>query len=218
MKTSDNIQDIAKALVAAQKEIASAKKTATNPFFKSKYADLGEVIDAIKGPLNAHGIAFLQLCDNGNGDTVTTVLLHESGQFIATETKVHAKADDPQAFGSGVTYAKRYALQAALGLPTEDDDGNAAAGRAEPKTRPQPKQPAAQGEKTVPERAWEQYKATFQGDLPEGCIWDFNRFVTAVKARFAGKLPTKEESIAKILAANIPHVECWRANDEKAAA
>ena len=146
MKTSEKIDLISKAIVESQKEINAAIKASKNPFFKSSYADLTAVIDAVKEPLNKHGIAFLQLVHSDEVDTVETILLHESGQYIATDTRVYCtKPNDPQAFGSGITYTKRYALQAALGLPTEDDDGNSAAGKAakqdpEPETSWTPKQ------------------------------------------------------------------------------
>jgi len=130
MKTSEKIDLISKALVQAQKEIKPAIKDSKNPYFKSTYADLTAVVEAIKDPLNKNGVSFLQLVNSGEKDTVETILLHESGQFISTETKVYCtKPNDPQAFGGGITYTKRYALQAALGLPTEDDDGNSASGK-----------------------------------------------------------------------------------------
>lgn len=138
MKTSEKIDLISKALCEAQKEVGAAIKGSKNPYFKSNYADLTAVIDSVKEPLNSHGISFLQLVNSSeNGDTVETILLHESGQYISTETKVYcAKPNDPQAFGSGITYSKRYALQAALGLPTEDDDGNAASGKTTTPAKP----------------------------------------------------------------------------------
>ena len=130
---SETISKLAPALVAAQKDIGSAIKGADNPYFKSKYADLTAVIDAVKEPLNSHGISFLQLVnqnDNG-GATIETTLLHESGEFITSITPVYCKKpDDPQALGSGITYSKRYALQAMLGLPTADDDGESAQARS----------------------------------------------------------------------------------------
>jgi hypothetical protein len=127
MRTSEKIDLISKALVEAQKGFGSAIKGSKNPYFKSSYADMSSVVEAIKEPLNKAGIAYIQLVTSGEKDVVETILLHESGQFISTETKIYCtKPNDPQAFGSGITYTKRYALQAALGLPSEDDDGNAA--------------------------------------------------------------------------------------------
>ena len=139
MKTSEKIDIISKALLQAQRGIGSAVKGSENPFFHSKYADFSEVIKAVKEPLNNSGISFLQLVQSSEVDMVETILLHESGQFISTETRVYCgKPNDPQAFGTGITYAKRYALQAALGLPTEDDDGNAASQKPKTEVVPEP--------------------------------------------------------------------------------
>lgn len=132
MNKSETIGKLATALVKAQASMGSAIKDSNNPFFKSKYADLTEVIETVKKPLNDNGISFLQiveLADNGN-QVVETTLLHESGEFISGKTLVvTAKQNDPQALGSAITYAKRYGLQAICGLPTDDDDGEAAMAR-----------------------------------------------------------------------------------------
>ncbi len=128
MEKTEQIIDLAKAIVKAQAVIQFATKDATNPYFKSNYADLTAVIDAVKKPLNDNGIAFLQAVNmDTDKPVVETILLHETGQYISSKTPVFCtKPNDPQALGSGITYSKRYALQAILGLPTEDDDGNAA--------------------------------------------------------------------------------------------
>lgn len=134
MNCSEKIDLVSAALVKAQKAIQPAKKDSENPFFKSRYADLAAVVDAIKDPMNDNGLAFLQLVRSAETDTVETIILHESGQYISTETKIYCnKPNDPQAFGGGITYTKRYALQAALGLPAEDDDGNDAEGNRKAK-------------------------------------------------------------------------------------
>lgn len=234
MRTSENIQDIAKALVLAQKEIEPARKNAQNPFYKSKYADLGEVIDAVKSPLNNHGIAFLQMCGVGadGGDVVTTMLLHETGQFIATETKIHAIKQDPQEYGKAISYAKRYALQAALGLATEDDDGNSASGKSD-QHKAQQKAPAKQTANPEPPKveivtdnkvlndAWTAFQQTHAGKIPNGYVWDFGRFQAAIKGRCKNRLPKADSNVAEVTAfvqANIPPIECWRAPDEAKAA
>jgi hypothetical protein len=127
MNKSDTINKLAVALVKAQAEMGSPKKDSANPFFKSKYADLAEVISVVKDPLLKHGNAFLQIVTQ---DGVETTLIHESGEFISGTTPVIvAKPNDPQALGSAITYARRYGLQAMLGIPAEDDDGEKAMGR-----------------------------------------------------------------------------------------
>jgi hypothetical protein len=119
---------ISNALVKAQKDFAPALKTNANPFFKSKYADLGVCIEAVIDALHENGIALIQNnhdCDNGV--KVETILLHESGeQYSGGILHVPAAKNDPQGFGSALTYARRYSLMATCGIAPEDDDGNAA--------------------------------------------------------------------------------------------
>jgi hypothetical protein len=119
---------ISNALVKAQKDFAPALKTNANPFFKSKYADLGVCIEAVIDALHENGIALIQKnhdCDDGV--KVETILLHESGeQYSGGILHVPAAKNDPQGFGSALTYARRYSLMATCGIAPEDDDGNAA--------------------------------------------------------------------------------------------
>lgn len=134
---------LATAYVAAFAEIEGAVKDAKNPHFKSKYADLPAVIAAIKPALVKHGLAFTQPCQpSEDGVTVQTVLHHASGETLDLGSLfVPANKRDAQGFGSALTYARRYALVSAFGVPTEDDDGNAASasyGRAEPHANQEP--------------------------------------------------------------------------------
>ena len=130
---SESLKALAPALVKAQKSMGVAVKDSKNPFFKSNYADLSSVIDASLPAFNAEGIAILQLNDVGpNGlPVVQTVLLHESGEYIGSNTPVIvSKVNDPQALGSAISYARRYGLQSTVTLKNADDDGEAAMGRA----------------------------------------------------------------------------------------
>lgn len=138
MKTSESIVKIAPALLAAQKEIGSATKDVVNPFFKSKYADLGSVMEACKDALNKHGITVLQpVAHLSEATTVETILLHESGEFISDTMIVSVKqSNDPQAQGSAITYARRYSLQSMMFIPAEDDDGESATRNTGQKTAP----------------------------------------------------------------------------------
>lgn len=115
-------------LVAAFSEIEGAAKDKINPAFKSKYADIGSVIDAIKPVLAKHNLAFYQRPQpSEDGILVQTLLRHTSGEEVDLGTLyVPANKRDPQGFGSALTYARRYALMTAFGVPAEDDDGNAA--------------------------------------------------------------------------------------------
>ena len=119
---------IASALVKAQKAFGPALKDKTNPAFRSKYADLGACIEAVIDALNSNGIALIQKQHpHDGGVTVETIFLHESGEtFSAGLLSVPAAKQDPQGYGSALTYARRYSLMAACGIAPEDDDGNAA--------------------------------------------------------------------------------------------
>jgi len=127
MNHSETIADLAAALAKAQASIKGALKSSENPFFKSKYADLSAVWEACREPLTKNGLAISQHA-GGDGTTVQveTVLLHSSGQWISSTLTMRPTKSDPQAFGSAITYARRYALAAIVGVVTEDDDGNAA--------------------------------------------------------------------------------------------
>lgn len=119
---------IAKAFVAAKKEFAPALKTSTNPHFKSKYADLAGCLEAVNEALLNNGIAVYQeTSEDSTGVTVETVFLHESGESLrGGKLHVPASKQDPQGYGSALTYARRYSIMAACGIAAEDDDGNAA--------------------------------------------------------------------------------------------
>lgn len=122
------MKNIASALVRAQKAFGPALKSSTNPHFKSKYADLAACVEAVIDGLNANGIFLAQLChESADGVIVETQLIHESGEtFSAGRLHVPAAKQDPQGYGSALTYARRYSLMAACGIAPEDDDGNAA--------------------------------------------------------------------------------------------
>ena len=122
------MKEISAALVKAQKAFGPALKTSSNPHFKSKYADLAAVIEAVIDGLNANGIFLLQStheCENGV--IVETQFIHESGETIsAGKLHVPASKHDAQGYGSALTYARRYSLMAACGVAPEDNDANAA--------------------------------------------------------------------------------------------
>ena len=133
MKTSKSIKTITPAFLKAQSQIEKVKKTSRNPFFKSSYADLSSVIGACKKTLNDNKIAVLQPIVN---DVVETILLHESGEWFKSKTKIVVKElNNPQAYGSAITYARRYGLQSMVLLSADDDDGETAMVRPKPQTQ-----------------------------------------------------------------------------------
>lgn len=125
MTRSESITKLALALSKAQKNIGSAAKGSANPFFKSKYADLGSVMEACKEALNNEGITVLQpVTTTPEGKhAVETVLLHESGESISSTMTLELTKTNMQDLGSAISYARRYSLQSLVFIPAEDDDG-----------------------------------------------------------------------------------------------
>ncbi len=133
LETSTEIAELSAALSSAQGEMGSAKKGADNPFFKSKYADLSEVIKALKEPFAENGLSYTQfpvMDDDSAG--VITVLMHSSGQYMRSVYTLPLVKRDAQSVGSCITYARRYALQAIAGIPADDDDGDKASEALDP--------------------------------------------------------------------------------------
>lgn len=130
----ESLKQVSAALVKAQKAFGPAMKDKTNPAFRSKYADLGACIEAVIDGLHSNGIALIQKQHpNDGGVSVETIFLHESGEhFSAGILTVPAAKQDPQGYGSALTYARRYSLMAACGIAPEDDDGNAASRAKKP--------------------------------------------------------------------------------------
>lgn len=123
MEKSEIIVELAKALSLFQTKMEKIDKTASNPFFKSKYASLSSILEAIQIPLAESGLVFSQHPDKGE---LTTILIHtESGQYMMSSYDIHPVKVDPQGIGSAITYAKRYALCAILGLNVDEVDTDA---------------------------------------------------------------------------------------------
>lgn len=127
MQTSESIKEISKALIGFHKEVGKISKDSTNPFFKSKYASLSNILDGINEPLNNNGLSIIQFPEGENG--LTTRLLHLSGEWMEATYVMKSIKDTPQDRGSAMTYQRRYAVGAVLSLNIdEDDDGNKASG------------------------------------------------------------------------------------------
>lgn len=183
MNRSDTLGALAAALSAAQAELRPAAMNATNPFLKSKYADLGSVIDAARPVLAKNGLSYSQL-PIGDGATigVETILMHSSGEWVASQISLPAMEERgksaAQVAGSIITYLRRYALAAALGIyADEDTDGHVP---APPKptrqraARPEP-EPVETGELISPEQM-RKLRAT----LPEVGLTDRDEILAAV--------------------------------------
>lgn len=140
MSQSEKLGELAKALAKAQSEMTAALKSSENPHFRSKYADLSAVFDACKEALNKNGFAIVQRVENDpNGACVETMLLHSSGEFVSSKCWLPVAQKTAQAYGSAITYARRYGLTSLAGVAAdEDDDGNAASAPAQYAPRPTP--------------------------------------------------------------------------------
>ena len=133
METSENINEISSALAKAQGQIENAIKDSSNPFFKSKYADLTSVWAACRKQLSENGLSVIQSPEeSSHGISVVTMLCHSSGQWIRSKYSMPCDSSKltPQVIGSAITYARRYALSAMVGIaPHDDDDGNEASNK-----------------------------------------------------------------------------------------
>ena len=177
MNKSENINELATALAKAQGAMRFAIKDANNPFFKSKYADLSSVVEAIRDSLAGNGLSYMQHLHPSEKHEVVveTVILHASGQWISCGTvAIPVNKNDAQGYGSALTYARRYSLSAAVGVVADDDDGNAAAAAAPKAQAPKPA-PTPMPTK-VKEAVKPKAKGTISGDPNEGNLDDVAAF------------------------------------------
>ena len=154
MDKSESIAKLAASLAKVQANLKPAAKNATNPFFKSDYADLGSVVNVARSLLGENGLSVAQfpgetfLSESGAAVELTTILMHESGEWLSQSLTMPIVKRDPQAYGSAITYARRYALASVVGIVTgEDDDGQGAGSgqngqRKAPNAKQAPRLPA----------------------------------------------------------------------------
>ena len=151
MRQSDTINELAAALAKAQAKIEGAAKEAVNPHFRNKYADLGNVWAAIREPLTSNGLSVVQLLRGAErGVECETILMHSTGQYIAETLFVPVNKNDAQGYGSAATYARRYSLQAMVGIAPVDDDGEGARGKGDEPRRDPPPPPPSSFERGTP--------------------------------------------------------------------
>lgn len=136
---AEELDQLASALVKAQAEMPVVAKDSTNPFFKSKYADLASIVRTATPIISKHGLSISQFVSHHEGhSTLKTYLLHTSGQHLVEEMPLLLPKEDPQGQGSAITYARRYSYSSVLGLVTDEDDDGQAASR--PQKAPAPVQ------------------------------------------------------------------------------
>ncbi len=131
MQKSEQINELATALSKSQAQLENAAKSSNNPHFKSKYADLAEILNTVRPVFSANGLAVTQCPSFEAGiASVETVLMHSSGQWMSSVISAPVGKQDAQGVGSAITYCRRYSLAAIAGIAQEDDDGNSAVGHA----------------------------------------------------------------------------------------
>lgn len=185
MQKSEQINELATSLAKAQAEIENASKNSSNPHFKSKYADLAEVINTVRPVFSSHGLSISQFPSFADGlASVETVLMHSSGQWMSGTASAGVTKQDAQGVGSAITYLRRYSLAAVAGIAQEDDDANASVGHR-PKTQQQPQK--AQPVKILPtDGAWDAMSADEQSFLTDISM-EVVRLMTVVSADEAHK-------------------------------
>lgn len=160
MRYSEGQSELANALALAQGEIENSTKDSVNPHFRSKYTSLSEALNVVRPVFAKHGLSVVQMPTfQDNKMFLTTRVMHKSGQFVEGDYQIKPVKEDPQGYGSAVTYARRYSLMAVAGIAPEDDDGNEASGKEE---KEQPKQEAKPDPKprfTAPEGKNQEPKA-----------------------------------------------------------
>lgn len=190
----------AKAFVAAQKATEAVKKASSNPAFRSKYADLAGVVEAVLPALNANGIGVMQFpAFDGEWVLVTTTFLHETGSSVTGELKLRPSKSDPQGVGSAITYGRRYTLLAMSGAAPEDDDGNAASGPRQPANESKqeaPKKP------TLSERA-DRLESTLNGVKSLADLEKAYALASALRAELDDKDPERLADLDKRYAARV---------------
>lgn len=148
VEQSQSVAKLFAAVVAAGGELKNPPKDSVNPHFKSRYADLATVLDTVRPVLTRHKLAVVQMpTEMDGGPGLATTLVHESGEWMRSTVRLYPGKQDPQGIGSALTYARRYGLQAVLGIAADDDDdGHAgsrpAAQKAQPAAKPQQQQDA----------------------------------------------------------------------------
>jgi len=172
---SEHINELTTALIKVQSKLKPAKFNAINPFFKSKYADLNSIWESCRELLSANGLAVIQTIgyDDSNAPIITTTLAHITGQWISGSIKMQPTKNDPQSVGSAITYGRRYALSAMIGIVAdEDDDGNATMSKTDEQKTPAKKTVNKSQFVSEKQRA-RLYAKTKASEIPDEIVKDY---------------------------------------------
>lgn len=193
MNKSDSIAALAAALANAQGEMENASKNSQNPHFRSKYADLAEIINTVRPVISKHGLSVMQFPSYSDGIVhVETVIAHKSGEWMSEKCSAPAQKQDPQGVGSAISYLRRYSLAAVCNLAQEDDDANAAskapkqsaqAPKVAPKPAPAPTTAPAQPVGHVPatKATLSALASYYANDSAEVMLDDINEMIVKAK-------------------------------------
>lgn len=200
MRFSENIAELAKALADAQTEMRNPYNTANNPYFKSKYAPLPDILNVVRPVLAKYGLTLTQypVTNEDGGIGVESMLLHRSGQYIQYDPYFLTPAkNDPQTAGGAITYARRYALNAVLGISgEEDDDGNGASGKKPSKSEePDVERELAMGKV---ESIVNEVRTASDANLAVGMIKGMN-LAPAIKKEASALLAEKAKELGLVL-------------------
>lgn len=204
MRTSEQLNELASALAKAQGLIEAAPKDKDNPFFKSRYADLSSIWNACRTSLSKNGLTVSQGFEPSGSEAVriSTRLMHTSGQWMESVLDLMPKDPSPQAVGSCITYGRRYALAAIVGVVTdEDDDGNQASGHKAALRQPPPEQKPAPKEAAIYDNRLVDHQKVIIAKLDKQKI-DGSLYVEIGK-RLHGKPFTDLKSVAEAVIAEV---------------
>ena len=174
------------AIAKAQGEVENATKSSTNPHFKSKYADLAEVLNTVRPTFSSNGLSLIQSTEfDGSLVSVTTTIAHSSGGYVTSKASCVPSKTDAQGVGSATTYLRRYSLASACGIAQEDDDGNSSAHQGKPVAKISAEQEASVNEwieatKSDKGKLLEAYKVKSLSDLTEA---QANNAIARLKAK-----------------------------------
>lgn len=180
MNKSESTTALFGALASAQGEMENASKNSENQHFRSKYADLAEVLNTVRPVLSRHGLSVTQFPSYGDGIVhVETIIAHKSGEWMSEKCSAPAQKQDPQGVGSAISYLRRYSLAAVCGIAQEDDDANAAS-KAQKQSAQAPKQ---QPVKHVPatKATLETLASYYANDPAEVMLDDINEMIVKAK-------------------------------------
>ena len=188
MQKSESIAALAAALAKAQGEMENASKNSQNPHFRSKYADLAEIINTVRPVLSKYGLSVTQFPSfDGTLAHVETIIAHESGEWMSGTTSSPVQKSDPQGIGSATTYLRRYSLAAVCNLAQEDDDANASskapkqAQAQAPAPKPAPAKPAPTQPTMATKTTIEALSSYYKNDSAEVMLDDVNEMIRKAK-------------------------------------